>query len=58
MSERFSDRLYRLARPIWEAQHSHPFVRGIGEGSLDIEKFKFWCARSTSSSSTTPACWP
>jgi len=42
MSERFTDRLYRLARPVWEAQHSHPLVRGIGDGSLDIEKFKFW----------------
>ncbi len=42
MSERFSDRLYRLAQPVWEAQHSHPFVQGIGDGTLDIEKFKFW----------------
>ncbi|MDO8613324.1 MAG: thiaminase II [Dehalococcoidia bacterium] len=42
MNERFTDRLYRLARPVWEAQHSHPFVRGIGDGSLDIERFKFW----------------
>ena len=42
MSERFTDRLYRLARPVWEAQHSHPFVQSIGDGSLDIEKFKFW----------------
>jgi thiaminase/transcriptional activator TenA len=41
-AERFSDRLYRLGRPIWEAQHDHPFVRGIGDGTLDIEKFKFW----------------
>ena len=42
MGEPFTDRLYRLARPVWEAQHSHPFVRGIGDGSLDVEKFKFW----------------
>ena len=42
MSERFTDGLYRLARPVWEAQHAHPFVRGIGDGSLNIEKFKFW----------------
>ena len=42
MDETFSKHLYRLALPIWEAQHSHPFVRGIGDGSLDIEKFKFW----------------
>jgi thiaminase/transcriptional activator TenA len=42
MSERFSDQLYRLARPVWEAQHSHPFVRSIGDGTLEVEKFKFW----------------
>ncbi len=42
MAERFSDRLYRLARPVWEAQQNHPFVRGIGDSTLDIEKFKFW----------------
>ena len=23
-------------------QHQHPFVRGIGDGTLDIEKFKVW----------------
>jgi thiaminase/transcriptional activator TenA len=39
---RFTDRLYELAEPIWEAQHAHPFVRGIGDGTLDIDKFKFW----------------
>ena len=42
MSEHFSDRLYRLARPVWEAQHSHPFVRSIGDGTLEVEKLKFW----------------
>jgi thiaminase/transcriptional activator TenA len=42
MAERFSDRLYRVAQRVWEAQHDHPFVRGIGEGTLDIARFKFW----------------
>lgn len=28
--------------PIWEAQHAHPFVRGIGDGSLPVERFAFW----------------
>ena len=42
MDETFSKRLYRLALPIWEAQHDHPFVRGIGEGTLDLKRFKFW----------------
>jgi thiaminase/transcriptional activator TenA len=42
MPERFSDRLRRSAASIWEAQHQHPFVRGIGDGRLDLEKFQFW----------------
>ncbi len=42
MAERFSDRVRRKAAPIWEAQLRHPFVRGIGEGTLELEKFKFW----------------
>ena len=40
--ERFSDHLRELVDPIWEAQHNHPFVQGIGDGSLDIEKLKYW----------------
>jgi thiaminase (transcriptional activator TenA) len=42
MAESFSDRVRRKAAPIWEAQLRHPFVRGIGEGTLELEKFKFW----------------
>lgn len=37
-----SARLRRLADPIWQAQHDHPFVRGIGDGSLDVDRFAFW----------------
>lgn len=42
MSQLFSDHLHNLAQPIWQAQHDHPFVRGIGDGTLDVEKFKLW----------------
>jgi thiaminase/transcriptional activator TenA len=42
MEERFTNHLRREAAGIWEAQHQHPFVRGIGDGKLDMEKFKFW----------------
>jgi thiaminase (transcriptional activator TenA) len=42
MPDRFSDELRAAAAPIWEAQHDHPFVRGIGDGSLDPERFNFW----------------
>jgi thiaminase/transcriptional activator TenA len=38
----FSARLRQLAEPVWQAQHSHPFVRGIGDGSLALERFQFW----------------
>jgi thiaminase/transcriptional activator TenA len=39
---RFTARLHALAAPIWRAQHDHPFVRGIGTGRLDLQRFKYW----------------
>jgi len=38
----FSRDLRALAAPIWEASRNHPFVRGIGDGTLPVEKFKFY----------------
>jgi thiaminase/transcriptional activator TenA len=38
----FSARLRQLADPIWQGQHDHPFVRGIGDGTLPLEQFQFW----------------
>lgn len=38
----FSNHLRGVADPIWQAQHDHPFVRGIGDGSLDPVRFSFW----------------
>jgi len=38
----FSDYLRVQAEPIWAAQHAHPFVRGIGDGTLEAGKFAFW----------------
>ena len=37
-----SQRLYQAARPIWEACLSHPFVTGIGDGTLSVEKFQYF----------------
>jgi thiaminase len=37
-----SARFREAADPIWEAQHAHPFVRGIGDGTLDAARFGFW----------------
>ena len=42
MDERFTDYLRRQADGIMQAQHSHPFVRGIGSGTLDLARFKVW----------------
>jgi thiaminase/transcriptional activator TenA len=41
----FAAEMRRQAAPIWEAEAAHPFVRGIGDGSLDVEKFKFYIAQ-------------
>jgi len=37
-----SERLHESAKPIWRAQHAHPFVTGVGDGTLDPEIFAFW----------------
>jgi thiaminase/transcriptional activator TenA len=38
----FAARLRQVAEPVWAAQHAHPFVRGIGDGTLELERFKHW----------------
>ena len=38
----FSAELREAAAPAWEAQVSHPFVRGIGDGTLPEDKFRFY----------------
>ena len=37
-----SDRLREAAAPIWDACLRHPFVTGIGDGSLPVEKFRYY----------------
>ena len=39
---RLSDELRAAAADVWEAQHRHPFVTGIGDGSLELDRFRFW----------------
>lgn len=39
MKEKFTDRLYRNVQPIWRKNHEHPFVTGIGDGTLERGKF-------------------
>ena len=38
----FADDVEKRAEPIRLAILNHPFVTGIGDGSLDVEKFKFY----------------
>ena len=37
-----TETLYEAARPIWEECCQHPFVRGIGDGTLELEKFQYF----------------
>lgn len=34
--------LHDAAAPVWEACLRHPFVTGIGDGTLDMEKFRYF----------------
>jgi thiaminase/transcriptional activator TenA len=38
----FTERLRKSVAPIWERTHQHPFVTGLGDGSLPVESFKFY----------------
>ena len=42
MSNLFTDRLWEKVESIWNSYLEHPFVKGLGEGWLDQEKFKHW----------------
>lgn len=35
-------RLLASAKPIWDRFSDHPFVKGIEDGSLDKEKFRYY----------------
>jgi thiaminase (transcriptional activator TenA) len=38
----FTEELRKQADQIWEANLNHPFVRGIAEGTLPLENFKYY----------------
>ena len=38
----FSEELRQEALPIWEAIFAHPFLREIKDGSLPVEKFRYY----------------
>lgn len=39
---KFSQRLVEKVVPLWQKNHVHPFVQGIGDGTLEKEKFRFY----------------
>ncbi|MCH8039258.1 MAG: thiaminase II [Nitrospinae bacterium] len=38
----FTETLQNLAKPIWDAQFTHPFVVALGKGTLPTRKFKYY----------------
>ena len=42
MNYTISDRLLEGSKEIWDGYHTHPFVLGIAEGTLEKEKFKYF----------------
>lgn len=37
-----SIKLYDSVKDIWDSYYQHPFIKGIADGSLEIDKFKFY----------------
>lgn len=38
----FSEEIRKEADAIWEASFNHPFVKGIGDGTLSLDKFRYY----------------
>jgi thiaminase (transcriptional activator TenA) len=41
-AQKFSETLRVSAAPIWRKELAHPFVRGLADGTLRIERFQFY----------------
>ena len=39
---KLTERLYKSVADIWQGYLEQPFVKGLGEGTLDAEKFRFY----------------
>lgn len=39
---KLTEQLYESVKDIWDSYLTHPFVRGIGDGSLSMERFRFF----------------
>jgi thiaminase (transcriptional activator TenA) len=42
---RLSDRVHAAAAPIWRKTLAHPFITGLGDGSLPLDNFRFYMAQ-------------
>ncbi|MDT7041079.1 thiaminase II [Candidatus Nitronereus thalassa] len=38
----FTEQMRTLAKPIWDAQLKHPFVKALGKGTLPLKKFQYY----------------
>ena len=38
----FSDELRKTVADMWDREQKHPFVTGIGDGSLELDKFRYY----------------
>jgi thiaminase (transcriptional activator TenA) len=41
----FTQAIRAKARPIWDRELKHPFVRGLGDGTLSIDRFRVYLAQ-------------
>ncbi len=39
---KLAERLFKTTEDLWKSYLEHPFVKGIADGSLDIDKFRFY----------------
>ena len=39
---KFSEKLYERVKEIWQSYYNHPFVKEIGDGTLEVDKFKYY----------------
>ena len=38
----FSEDMRRECAEIWDTEHNHPLVTGIGDGTLELDKFRYY----------------
>ncbi|WLR57191.1 thiaminase II [Mesobacillus subterraneus] len=40
--KKFTEELKKQAEPIWQANFEHPFIKGIANGNLALESFRYY----------------